>query len=112
MYPVSYIALLSFGASQVAAGVKNPPANAGVNPWVRKSPWRRKWQPTPVFLPGETHGQRSLRATVHGVTERQTQLSMHVAQSSLLSLTVQSPRCHQLLLEASQKLLVAHITNQ
>ena len=30
------------------------------NPWVRKIPWRRKWQPTPVFLPGESHGQRSL----------------------------------------------------
>ena len=29
-------------------------------PWVRKTPWRRKWQPTPVFLPGESHGQRSL----------------------------------------------------
>ena len=30
------------------------------NPWVRKSPWRRAWQPTPVFLPEESHGQRSL----------------------------------------------------
>ena len=30
------------------------------NPWVRKILWRRKWQPTPVFLPGESHGQRSL----------------------------------------------------
>ena len=30
------------------------------NPWVRKSPCRRKWQPTPVFLPGESHRQRSL----------------------------------------------------
>ena len=30
------------------------------NPWVRKIPWRREWQPTPVFLPGEFHGQRSL----------------------------------------------------
>ena len=29
------------------------------NPWVGKIPWRRKWQPTPVFLPGESHGQRS-----------------------------------------------------
>ena len=29
-------------------------------PWVRKIPWRRKWQPTEVFLPGEFHGQRSL----------------------------------------------------
>ena len=26
------------------------------NPWVRKIPWRREWQPTPVFLPGESHG--------------------------------------------------------
>ena len=32
----------------------------GFNPWVREIPWRRKWQPTPVFLPGECHGQRSL----------------------------------------------------
>ena len=32
----------------------------GFNPWVRKIPWRKKWQPTPVFLPGKFHGQRSL----------------------------------------------------
>ena len=32
----------------------------GFDPWVGKIPWRRAWQPTPVFLPGETHGQRSL----------------------------------------------------
>ena len=31
-----------------------------VHPWVRKISWRRKWQPTPVFLPGESHAQRSL----------------------------------------------------
>ena len=31
-----------------------------LDPWVRKIPWRRAWQPTPVFLPGEFHGQRSL----------------------------------------------------
>ena len=30
------------------------------NPWVWKSPWKRKWQTTPVFLPGKSHGQRSL----------------------------------------------------
>ena len=35
-------------------------------PWVRKIPWRRKWQPTPIFLPGKSHGQRSLEATVQG----------------------------------------------
>ena len=30
------------------------------SPWVGKIPWRRKWQPTPVFLPGKSHGQKSL----------------------------------------------------
>ena len=30
------------------------------DPWIWKIPWRRRWQPTPVFLPGEFHGQRSL----------------------------------------------------
>ena len=30
------------------------------DPWIMKLPWRRKWQPTPVFLPGEFYGQRSL----------------------------------------------------
>ena len=46
--------------------VKKPPANAGdsrdarFDPWVRKIPLSRKWQPTPVSLPGESHGQRRL----------------------------------------------------
>ena len=45
--------------------VKNLPANAGnagdwFDPWIGKRPWSRIWQPTPVFLPGKSHGQRSL----------------------------------------------------
>ena len=32
----------------------------GFDPWVKKIPWTRKWQTTPVFLPGKSHGQRSL----------------------------------------------------
>ena len=53
-------------ASQVALLVKNLSANAGdtrdsgFSPWVGKIPWRRAWQPTPVFLPGESHEQRTL----------------------------------------------------
>ena len=52
-------------ASQVAVVVKNSPAmqetkGRGFHPWIRKIPWMRKWQLTPVFLPGESHGQRSL----------------------------------------------------
>ena len=32
----------------------------GFDPWVRKILWSREWQPTPVFVPGESHGQKSL----------------------------------------------------
>ena len=32
----------------------------GLDPWVGKFPWRKEWLPTPVFLPGEFHGQRNL----------------------------------------------------
>ena len=45
------------GASLVALMVKNP---AMQETWVAKIPWRREWLPTPVFLPGEYHGQKSL----------------------------------------------------
>ena len=46
----------------VAQMVKNLPAmrETWVHPWIAKMAWRRKWQPTPVFLPGESHGQRRL----------------------------------------------------
>ena len=42
----------------------------GFDPWVRKNRWRRKWQSTPVFLPGPG-------GLVHGVAKRWTQMSMH-----------------------------------
>ena len=54
------------GVSQVVLVVMNVPANArdvkrrGFDSWVGKIPWRRVWQSTPIFLPGESHGQRSL----------------------------------------------------
>ena len=44
--------------------------------WVRKIPWRKKWQPTPVFLPGESD-RGAWKATVHGIAKGQTWLSMH-----------------------------------
>ena len=60
---VSFDGLL--GCVQVALVVKNLPASTGnirqgFNLWLRQVPWRRAWQPTPVFLPGESHGQRAL----------------------------------------------------
>ena len=56
---------LFFSVSQVALG-KEPICQCrrrkkcGFYPWVGKIPWRRAWQPTPIFLPGEPQGQRSL----------------------------------------------------
>ena len=41
---------------------------------VGKTPWRRAWQFTPIFLPGESHGQRSLEGTVHRVAKSQRRL--------------------------------------
>ena len=62
---ICWVIWLTLGFSSDAV-VKNLPANAGDSrdvgliPRVRKIPWRRKWQPAPLFLPGESHGQWSL----------------------------------------------------
>ena len=70
--------------------VKNLPANAGdvgdggFDPWVGKIPWRRKLQPTPVFLPEKSHGQRGLASySPWGHQEFNTHLSTHAGQTSL-----------------------------
>ena len=59
------------GASLVAQTVKNLPAmrETWIDPQVEKVPWGREWLPTPVFLPGELHGQRSLQAIPRGFAE-------------------------------------------
>ena len=59
----------------------------GFSPWVRKIPWGRAWQPIPVSLPGESHGQRSLRSTDHGVAKSGTrlkQLSIHTDSNTII----------------------------
>ena len=57
----------------------------GFHPWVRKIPWRREWQSTPVFLPGEFHGQRSLSQSFSSVTQSCPTLCDHM-DSSLIGL--------------------------
>ena len=68
----------------------------GLDPWVGKISWRRPWQPTPVFLPGESHvlkslvGYSSWGRKESNMTE---QLSMHACRKTGLSvLTPDSPR--------------------
>ena len=65
-FPYSIRVCIICWASQEELVAKKPAANAGdtrhldSTPWVGMVPLKRKWQPTPVFLPGESHGQRSL----------------------------------------------------
>ena len=59
------------------SAVKNPSAvqemqETQFNPWVRNIPWRRAWQPTPILLPGKSHGQRRLEGMIHKVAKSQT----------------------------------------
>ena len=62
---VNFFSDSSFPQYSFASGsvVKNPPAcqcrRCGFDPWVGKIPWRRNWQPTLVFFPGKSHGQKS-----------------------------------------------------
>ena len=56
----------------------------GFNPWVGKIPWRRKWHPTPVFLPGKFHGRRSLAGYVQSMgLQKQMRLSTAARCSTL-----------------------------
>ena len=57
MYETAHIQVRFF---PVAQSVRLQCGRPGFDPWVRKIPCRRKWHPTPVFLPGESHGLRSL----------------------------------------------------
>ena len=69
----------------------------GFNPWVGKIPWSKKWQPTPVFLPGKFHEQRSLACyIVHGVAKSQIGLSYrahtHESPTQVKKQNYQHPR--------------------
>ena len=49
----------------------------GFDPWVGNTPWRKAWQPTPVFFPGESHGQRNLLGYSPWGFKESDKLSMH-----------------------------------
>ena len=63
------------------------------NSWVRKTPWRRKWQPTQVLLPGKSHGQRSLVGySPEGRKQSDmTEVTQHTHTCSLWDLSSQFP---------------------
>ena len=72
---LQHVQILYYLGFPVTQTVKNLPImwETWFDPRVGKIPWRREWLPFPVFLPGEFHGQRSLAATVHGVTKSRAQ---------------------------------------
>ena len=70
------------------------PKRPGFNPWVKKIPRRREWQPTPVFLPGGFHGQRNLVGyIVHSVAKSQIQLRQLSRHVRILIHSFASPWC-------------------
>ena len=78
-------------ASLVAQKVKHlalPCGRPGFNPWVRKIPWRRKWQPTPVLLPGKSHGWRSLVGYSLSCKESDTTERLHFTNPFCISLAI------------------------
>ena len=83
--------ILNECGSPGGSGVKNQPANAGdtgSSAGSRRFPWRRrKWQPTPVFLPQKFHGQRGLWAKLHTVAKSRTRLSAYTMISMPTTLT-------------------------
>ena len=76
-----------------ASVVRNLPASARDTGDASSVPWRRKWQPTPVFLPEKSHGQRSLvgySAWGHKELDMTDQLSTHACESPKLSKAIWS----------------------
>ena len=62
----SYIGMMELGITGLPRWLSGKDSacqcrRCGFNPWVRNVPWRRKWQPTPVSLPGKSHGQETSR---------------------------------------------------
>ena len=105
------------GPSQLTDSVvKNLPTSAGdlQEMWfdtrVRKIPWRRKWQPTPVFLPGKSHAQRSLVGyspwgrKESGMTE--WRISMETAWRGCKKLKIELPYGPAILLPKKTKMLI------
>ena len=81
----SLIAWASLRAQRICLQCRRPRFNS----WVGKIPWRREWQPTPVFLPGESHGQRSLAGySPQGRKESDTTEWLHFTSLHFIAISI------------------------
>ena len=86
-YEEEYIYIFP-GGSEVKASASN---TGDLGPWVGKIPWRRKWQPTPVFLPRESHGRRSLVGYSpwgHKESDTTERLNLYIVESLCSSVEI------------------------
>ena len=71
-----------------------------LDPWVRKMPWRRKWQPTPVFFPGKFHGQRRVAGYSPWNSDTTERLSTVMSEEVSFQVWVMHSWTHHLLIQA------------
>ena len=99
-YPSSLLSLSFLSPSSSVWGFpggsdgKESACNVGgrFNSWIRKIPWRREWQPTPVFLPGKSHWQKSL-AGCHPWGHKESDTAERLTLSSLYPLFLHPSLC-------------------
>ena len=65
------------------------------SPWVREIPWRKEWQATPVFLPGQSHGQRSLVGYSPGVRKEWDMTEQRTRSLTVIGIYLQSCKLHK-----------------
>ena len=84
-----------------------------LDPWVGKIPWRREWQPTPVSLPGEFHGQRSLAGySLWGRKESDMTEQLTLSLSLSAKMKPRNPLQHGHLYRSIRTQLVIHVFNK
>ena len=85
-HPIAFTTAPNSSMGFPGGSVGKNTGRCGFGPWVGKIPWRGTWKPTPVFLPGESHGERSLAGySPRGCKESDTTEWLHTCASVIKS---------------------------
>ena len=93
-FKVQYEGFLNGTAGKESAANAGDCKRYGFDPWVRKITCRRKWQPTPIILPGISMDREAWKAIVHRVAKSQTHLSTHAYSHALSLMQVLLHHCN------------------